>query len=209
MQEQIENLAKEGKEFCTLMKAYDNERFPDAGTPAYIIDKAWLSKYKKYVFYDDIKHNGSPDPSEDHVTAKHPGTITNAGLLQGEAKYLKGTGTIAGFETHVIDTYLGKDVREKQHFEFVNEQIWEKLKTGYGCDQEIKRFYASRGNSVFSSGITEIDSRYKWIPVFVVRADDLINGRVQADSFSISYAQISGKKSFSDLKKRLADIVTA
>ena len=57
--------------------------------------------------------------------------------------------------------------------------------------------------------MTEIDSRFKWIPVFIMRADDLSNGRIQADSFSISYAQISGKKSFNDLKKRLTDIVTA
>ena len=208
-QEEIEKLAKEGKEFVRLLKAYENERFPDAGTAAYIIQKSWLSKYKKYVFYDALKYNGTPDPSEDHLTAKHPGAITNASLLQTEAKYLKGTGTVKGFETEVIDTYLHKDVREKQDFEFVNEEIWQLLNGRYGCDQVIKRFYASRGNSVFSSSLTEIDSRFKWIPVFIMRADDLINGRTQADSFSICYAQISGKKSFNDLKKRLTDVVTA
>ena len=55
-------MIKEGKKFCISMKAYENERFPDAGTPAYIISKAWLSKYKKYVFYDALKYNGTPDP---------------------------------------------------------------------------------------------------------------------------------------------------
>lgn len=28
---------KEGKEFLQLKKAYDNARYPNAGTPAYII----------------------------------------------------------------------------------------------------------------------------------------------------------------------------
>ena len=191
------------------MKTYESDRYPDAGTPSYIISKSWLSKYKKYVFYDALKYNRAPEPQDDHMQAKHPGAITNAPLLQSEAKYLKGTGKIAGFESEVIDTYLHKEVREKQDFEFVSEEIWQMLNTRYGSDQVIKRFYASRGNSVFSSSLTEIDSRFKWIPVFIVRADDLINSRVQADSFKISYAQISGKKSFNDLKKRLTDIVTA
>lgn len=40
-----------------------------------------------------------------------------------------------------MDTYLHKDVREKMHFEFVNEELWTFLSKRYGCDQVIKRFY--------------------------------------------------------------------
>lgn len=161
-----------------MMKSYESDRYPDAGTPSYIISKAWLSKYKKFVFYDALKYNSTPEPSDDHMTAKHPGPITNAPLLQSEPRYLKGTGKIAGFESEVIDTYLHKEVREKQDFEFISEEIWQTLNNGYGSDHTIKRFYASRGNSVFSSSLTEIDARFKWIPVFIVRADALQNGRV-------------------------------
>ena len=178
MQEQFEQLVKEGKDFLQLKKAYDNERFPDAGTPAYIIQIEWLSKYKKYCFYDALKYGNEPDPSDDHFTTKHPGQITNQALLHQEAKYLRGTGTLAGFETNVIDTYLSKDVRERQDFEFVNEEIWEFLNSRYGCDQVIKRFYASRGTSTFSSSLAEIDARLKKIPCFIVNADDLLNGRI-------------------------------
>ena len=39
--------------------------------------------------------------------------IINADLLQTEDKFLKGTGTIAEFETEVFDRYLSKDVRER------------------------------------------------------------------------------------------------
>ena len=59
------------------------------------------------------------------MTAMHPGAIVNASLLQLEEKYLKGTNTVAGFEANAIDTYLHKNAREKQQFEFVSEEIWE------------------------------------------------------------------------------------
>ena len=57
MSEQIDNIIKEGKEFLRLKRAYDNARFPDAGTPAYIISTEWLDKYKVYCFFDELKFN--------------------------------------------------------------------------------------------------------------------------------------------------------
>ena len=77
MQEQFEELTKEGKEFVQLKKAYDTQRMPDAGTATYIIEVQWLVKYRKYAFYDALKYNQEPSPSEDHFTANHPGAITN------------------------------------------------------------------------------------------------------------------------------------
>ena len=47
------------------------------------------------------------------------------------------------------------------------------------------------------------------IPTFIVRAEDLYAGRVTEPTFKISYVQISSKKSFSDLKKRMADVISA
>ena len=130
----IESIIKEGKEFCRLKRAYENARFPDAGTPAYIISIDWLAKYKAYCFYEEIKFNQSPAPDEDHVAEKHPGPITNAELLHPDAKFLKGTGTLNGFESEVMDTYLHEAVRERINFEFVNEEIFVFLKDKYGCD---------------------------------------------------------------------------
>lgn len=57
--------------------------------------------------------NTVPVAEEGHMESKHPGKIENNSLLQQEARYLKGTGTVAGFESEVIDTYLHKDVRER------------------------------------------------------------------------------------------------
>ena len=51
--------------------------------------------------------------------------------------------------------------------------------------------------------------RHTLIPVYLARADDLYAGRCDEQSFKISFVQISGNKSFSELKKRIADVITA
>ena len=86
---------------------------------------------------------------------------------------MKGTGTIAGFESEIMDTYLHSEKRERLHFEFVNEEIWLFLKEKYGCDQTIKRWYTARGTY---TSLCEVDARFKLVPVFVVRADDMYRG---------------------------------
>ena len=140
------------------------------------------------------------------MSAKHPGPIANAELLHTEAKFLKGTGTLPGFEAEVMDTYLHSQVRERINFEFLNEEIWLFLKEKYGCDQAIKRWYAARGTY---TSLCEIDTRFKLIPVFFVRADDLYRGAYTDETFSLNLVQLSAKKSYTDMKKRLADVLTA
>ena len=140
------------------------------------------------------------------MTAKHPGQIINQELLHQESKFLKGTGTVTDMSSEVMDTYLHKDKREKMDFEFVNEEIWNFLNGKYGSDTAIKRFYASKG-TIYS--ICEIDCRYKQVPVCVIRSEDLYNGRINDQSLQANYVQIPAKKNFNELKKRLADVVTA
>ena len=89
------------------------------------------------------------------------------------------------------------------HFEFINEEMWQFLKTRYGCDYVIKRYYMQKGY------LSEIDSRMQLIPTFIVRSEDLYAGRMTEENFKICYVQISSKKSFSDLKKRMADVISA
>ena len=206
MQQQVDNLIKECREWIRMKRAYDNARYPDAGTSAYVVSGEWLAKYKKYICYDVMKFNNTPEVNEAHFEDNHPGPMTNSTLLQKEAKFLKGTGTLTGFEHEVIDTYLHKDVRERTDFEFINEEMWTFLKEKYGCDTAIKRYYASKG-AIYS--ICEIDSRYRLIPVFIVRADDLYADRITEESFKLSYVQMSAKKSFTELKKRMADVISA
>ena len=127
-------------------------------------------------------------------------------MLEQSDKFLKGTGTVAGFETSVADTYLSNNARERMHFEFVNEAIWNFLSERYGCDHEIKRFYVNKGQ--FYSSVS-IDARLKLIPIYLVRADDLYEGKHNKQTFKLSFVQISARKSFSEMKKRITDIVIA
>lgn len=105
-----------------------------------------------------------------------------------------------------MDTYLHKDCRERTDFEFVNEEIWQFLKEKYGCDSTIKRWYAARGSY---TSLIEVDARFKLIPVFFARADELYKGLYTPENFEISFVQLSSKKSYTDLKKRIADVITA
>lgn len=147
--DKIQELYKEGKEFYKMKQKEDSYRMPDAGSPAYIISKSWLDKYKKYCFYQDAKYNQSPNASTGHLTRLAPGPISNEDFLHTEDKFLKGTGELKGFEKEVFDTYLHKDKREKIDFEFISEELWNFLQTRYGCDQVVKRFY-TKGSGYFS-----------------------------------------------------------
>ena len=130
--------------------------------------------------------------------------MTNADILNLDEKYLKGTGKIKGFETAVMDTYLHKDMRERSNYEFLSEELWNFVKTRYGCDHEIKIYYHKQG-SYYS--LTEVESRYKEVPVCIVRAEDLYAGKCDNDTFRINYVNMSKRATYSDFKKRLVDIM--
>lgn len=84
--------------------------------------------------------------------------------------------------------------------------MWKFLSERYGCDTPIKRYYVNKG-TVYA--VSEIESRYTKLPIFVAEASKLYAGEYTKESFEICYLQMSGKKNFSDLKKRVADMLTA
>ena len=132
-----------------LKRKYEKARFPDGGTPAFIVSLEWLAKYKTYIFYNALKHGNSPTVQDDHLESNHPGKILNTPLLHHESKFLRGTGQLKEFEAEVVDSYLSNEMRERQHFEFVNEELWDFLKARYGCDQTVKRYYSVSKNSIY------------------------------------------------------------
>lgn len=69
----LDDLVKECREFIGLRNKSERERL-EPGTPAFLLSKTWIKKYKEYIFYNDVKRNNKPTaPTEDH----HPGPITN------------------------------------------------------------------------------------------------------------------------------------
>ena len=189
-----------------LKQKSDNMRMTEAGVATYIINKSWLDKYKKYCFYSDAKYSSRPSAaSENHLEEYNPGTILNEEILHTEDKYLKGTGKVKDFESEVYDTFLHKDKREKMHYEFLSADLWDFLKTRYSCDHAIKRYY-TKGSGYYS--LTQVESRFKMIPCFIVRSTDLYQDNLK-DQFVVKYMQMSSKKTFSDFKKRVVDVLEA
>ena len=157
----------------------DNERWPDAGTPTYVISIKWLAKFQDYIFWDAINYGRKPEPDEDHISKMHPGKITNADVLHLEDKYLKGTGKLKGFPAELYDTFIHTDVREKKDYEFITEQLWCWLKEHYEADHEVKRLYVKQNTKFIYSSMTSVESRFKLVPVMLVKGEDIISGKVQ------------------------------
>jgi len=143
---------------------------PEAGTACYVINKQWIERYKKYVFYENLTRDTRPTQSPDHCKTNHPGKVDNEKLLQTEAKFLQGTGTLKGFDADVYDTYLKEDVKEGSDFEFCTEEMWQFVNSRYGSDFVIKRYYQKSKYSYYS----EVELRLKFIPVIICSGSKLI-----------------------------------
>jgi len=201
MEVDTDTLLKEGKEFFTLRSEMKKTSCPETGTACYVVNKQWIERYKKYVFYTNLVNDSKPTPEEDHVAKNHPGKIDNIKILQDDAKFLKGTGQNKAYEADVFDTYLKEDVREGYDFEFCTEAMWQFINSRYGCDTAVKRFYQKAKYGYYS----EVELRYKFIPVIICTSAKLASGHYTDSNFMINYVQISKRSNFSDLKKRLAD----
>ena len=94
--------------------------FLAAGSPAYLISRTWLNKYKKYICIKEVKRHIKPEISDDHWEKLHPGPMTNAeDLCEDSDLYLQGTGE-PPFEKSIVDTYLKHDLHERRDFKVYN-----------------------------------------------------------------------------------------
>ena len=60
MERDLEDIIKESQEFINLTKKDKSYSSKEEGTPAYLLSKIWLKKYKTYIFYKDVKTNRKP-----------------------------------------------------------------------------------------------------------------------------------------------------
>lgn len=60
-------------------------------------------------------------------------------MCDSDPKFLKGTGTVEQFETIVVDKYLRSNIRERQDYKIINEELWKFLFEKYG-GSTIKRY---------------------------------------------------------------------
>ena len=57
--------------------------------------------------------------------------------------------------------------------------------------------------------MTEVESRFKEVPVFIAASEDIYSGKLDQDSFTISYVNMQKKQNYSDFKRRMVDILEA
>lgn len=60
MERDLEDIVKECQEFIQLKEKDKRYSAKEEGTPAYIISKTWIKKYKAYILYKDVKYNRKP-----------------------------------------------------------------------------------------------------------------------------------------------------
>lgn len=140
-------------------------------------------------------------PEEEGKQLVHPGPITNdEDLCEESLLNLKGTGKIEQFEKNTVDKYIKSDVRERYQYKIINQELWNFLYSKYG-GSEIKRF--SIPLSYYS---TTAETRYKQLTVVVLPCTRLFKGGEQLLELNAQYkVQISKRKGYLDLKKRIAD----
>lgn len=144
MEENLTNLVNECKEFIRLKTNNRMSSFLPQGSPAYLVSRDWLKKYKEYILIKDVKRHKKPEVQETHFKEKHPGKMTNVeDLCDTSEKNLIGSGE-PPFESSVTDTYLKSDLYERKDFKVYNEDLWKFLFSKYGGSQ-IKRIYEKHG----------------------------------------------------------------
>ena len=124
MEETLAKLVNECREYMKLKALNRSSSFLSQGSPAYLISKEWLKKYKEYILIQDVKRHKKPEIAEDHVAKLHPGRMTNEeDLCEDSNLNLKGTGT-APFEKSVVDTYLKPNLLERRDYKVYNANLW-------------------------------------------------------------------------------------
>ena len=124
-----------------------------------------------------------------------------------EDAYLKGTGKLKDFPAEMFDTFLHKDKQEKYDYEFITEDLWKWLKDKYECDNVVKRQYVKQNTKYMYSTMTQVEARFKIVPIMIIKGEDLLQGKVSKVSYS--FIQMSANHTYSHLKKRLVDVIEA
>lgn len=63
MEIDFDTYAQEGQEFVKLRTDFKRAANPPAGSVGYVMSVNWVNEYKKYIQYDLLRRNMSPNPS--------------------------------------------------------------------------------------------------------------------------------------------------
>jgi len=196
----LEDLVDECKQFIQLKNKNRHERNPPVGQPSFLVSKAWWRRYKDYVFYKEVKSHSKP---EEPTADRHPGPISNLeDICDASEKNLRGTGKVEAFEAECVDLYLKPNVSERYDFKVINQELHMFLHSRYG-GTVVKRYSIPQGTYY-----TMVEIRLKQVPLVFLPVSKLYAGGEQLlgldEEFNI---QISKRKNYLDLKRRILDAV--
>ncbi len=129
--ETIENLQKELKEEAKDFRKKSRSIRYASGYMApdfvYLIDKAWLAKWKNYVQYGKVKRGVDVSYTEAHLQSLYPGEISNQNLLKESTKYLSDAN-----QEDVSNFPIKTKLSEGTDYKLLDEDTWKKIQTKYG-----------------------------------------------------------------------------
>lgn len=196
MAQTIDQLVQEAKDFLRLKRKFKQQALPDQGSVAYLVSRNWLAKYKKFLFYNEIKNNMKPEPSETHFEHFHPGPISNKeDLLYADVDSFLTSGRA---QENYEDDFVEEGKREQVDFKIVDEDIWAFLHEKYG-GYPIKRFYHRVG------GTPKVEVKLLKLPIVLGSPSDF--KKMQEDNLPATFLQktvaASQHQGYAELKKRL------
>ena len=103
-----------------------------------------------------------------------------------------------------MDRYIKADAKDPTDYEIVSSEMWEFLRSKYGCDFEVRRYYQKRGYSFY----TQMEVTFKQVPVIIITYDQLKSQSIDETSISVKVIQTRKSASYADFKKRVADCLT-
>ena len=143
-------LKEEANDYYILAKNYRSERYMKEEkfviytlTQAFILDKNFLSRWKEFVSYNDVKkqqqfnsysHHFTKRKSSEAKVATHPGIIDNNRIIVPINEFYND-----GDQINPDNIVIRNDINLKEDYKLVNEEIWIFFHSRYGGGPKIIR----------------------------------------------------------------------
>lgn len=154
LKELSEKLREEAIEYYKLAKDYRRSSILRDKSENLLINRNWISKWKKYVDYQTIKESQQSYYSYSSYNRRvhkidpeaHPGEIDNNFLLVPLDQYLND-----GDPNNEENFVVRHDINTKTDLKIVNKKIWQFFYTRYGGGPQIEKPLIDSDSSSYSS----------------------------------------------------------